>query len=479
MKSKLLILLPLILFSIKAEVTEDEGVLVLTDANFDEEIKKHEYLLVEFYAPWCGHCKKLKPEYERAAKTLRGDNPPMFLAKVDATEQKELGKRFDVSGYPTLKFFVKGEPMDYEGGRTESEIVNWMRKKTGPASREYKTATELEEFQKANDVVIVFFGTTSSPLFQVYELTAKGFDDLSFGHCQTEECRTHFKASENSVVIFKKFDEGRNDLTEAFTNEKLKTFLDGNTTPTVMKFDEKCAQHIFGKSQPAIFLYRDKNSENTEKLDQLFTAIAKKVKGKIQAVITDIKEGLETRLAEYIGVTSKDLPTVRIADTRNDLLKFNMQGEITEENVLKFIDDWETGKLRATFKSEEIPEKQENEVVVVVGKSFEQVVLDDSKDVLVEFYAPWCGHCKKLTPIYEELAKKLKHNKSLVIAKVDATANEVEGVNIKGFPTIKFWAGGKKSNPIDYDGDRTVEGFMTWLEKHCTYPITKEGKTDL
>jgi len=180
-----------------------------------------------------------------------------------------------------------------------------------------------------------------------------------------------------------------------------------------------------------------------------------------------------------LELLQKDLPTVRIADTRNDLLKYNMKGEINESNILRFVDEWENGKLSATFKSDEIPEKQENEVIVVVGKSFNQVVMDDSKDVLVEFYAPWCGHCKKLTPLYEELAKKLSHNKSLVIAKVDATANEVEGVSIKGFPTIKFWPGGKKSSPLDYDGERTVEGFMAWLEKHVTYPITREGKTDL
>jgi len=66
----------------------------------------------------------------------------------------------------------------------------------------------------------------------------------------------------------------------------------------------------------------------------------KKLKGKIQSVITDIKEGLESRLAEYIGVTSKDLPSVRIADTRNDLAKYNMEGPITEENILKFFQDW-------------------------------------------------------------------------------------------------------------------------------------------
>jgi hypothetical protein len=121
-----------------------------------------------------------------------------------------------------------------------------------------------------------------------------------------------------------------------------------------MKFDEKCAQLIFGKSTPGIFLYRDRNAENTAEFDRIMSSVASQVQGKIQVIVTDITEGLETRLAEYIGITSKDLPTVRIHDTRVDLKKYNLEGAITEESVLKFVNDWESGKLKAHLKSEEI-----------------------------------------------------------------------------------------------------------------------------
>jgi len=144
-------------FTRSAEVEKDEGVLVLTTANFDETIKEHDKILVEFYAPWCGHCKKLAPEYAKAAQKLAELDPPMYIAKVDATEEKDLASKFGIKGFPTLKWFVNGEPTEYTGGRTESEIVNWIKKKSGPPSTEVDN-DKLEALIESEKVLVVFFG---------------------------------------------------------------------------------------------------------------------------------------------------------------------------------------------------------------------------------------------------------------------------------------------------------------------------------
>lgn len=106
---------------------------------------------------------------------------------------------------------------------------------------------------------------------------------------------------------------------------------------------------------------------------------------------------------------------------------------------------------------------------VVVARSFEQEVMQTDKDVLLEFYAPWCGHCKSLEPVYKKLAKHLaKSNPDVVVAKMDATANDVHpGFKVEGFPTIFFVKAGEKSNPIPFSGDRSLKSLKVRHRNDC------------
>jgi len=82
-------------------------VVDLDSSNFDRYIDGSRYAFVEFFAPWCGHCKSLAPEYEIVGEVFAKEKS-VLIAKVDADQHKELAARFDVHGYPTLKFFPKG-----------------------------------------------------------------------------------------------------------------------------------------------------------------------------------------------------------------------------------------------------------------------------------------------------------------------------------------------------------------------------------
>ena len=475
-----LLFLSLLAFSLADDdFPYDEDVMVLTDETFDSAVKKYDNLMVLFYAPWCGHCKKFHPEYRKAAITLKKEG--LILAKCDATVAKKLSDRFKIQGFPTTKLFLKGNPIEYNGGRTEAEVVAWMRKKTGPATRPLNTVEEAEKFINSNEVALVYFGNDASQL-EIYTKVATKNEDFPFATAEKEEVLKKYNAKEGSVVLFKNFDEKRNDLTEGLTEKNIEDFIAQHSSPKVMVFNDKAAQLIFGKNVPGIILYADPNSEKFQSYRDLMAKVAEKTKG-IQVIVTGIKGGMAERLAEFIGIKDSDLPSVRIADTTVDFKKYNMEGEINEENILKFIQDWKDKKLTPSLKSEDEPTSNDGLVYKLVGKTFDRDVINNDNDVFVKFYAPWCGHCKALAPKYEQLAKKLKNNKKLVIAEMDATANEVESVNISGFPTLKLYAGGKKSKPIDYEGDKSLEDMEKFVKTHATNPVVieeekKEEKKD-
>jgi len=99
------------------EEHQESDVVELTDADFDEKTASGDWLL-EFFAPWCGHCKKLAPIYEQLATSLKSTE--VKVAKVDCTQQKAVCAKFGIKGFPTIKF-LDGETRKlytYKGQRT-------------------------------------------------------------------------------------------------------------------------------------------------------------------------------------------------------------------------------------------------------------------------------------------------------------------------------------------------------------------------
>jgi len=469
------ILLTLCIMNVKSR--EEEAVITLDDSNFDTEVEKHQFLLIEFYAPWCGHCKSLEPEYKKAAEALREENSNVHLAKVDATENTELAKRFEIQGFPTLKFYSNGKYLDYTGGRKSEEIIQWVKKKSGPPSTEINTVEEVERFKGNADFVFFYFGTENSEKFTFFNSIARKYE-FFFAHSFNESVRSHYNA-QDKIVLFKNFDELRNDFEGSLTPEDFEAFVDAYTIPTVGRFNERSIDAIFDKNRVGLFYVRSDYSAADVAFDEVLRKIAPAFKNKIIFVVSDIVSDIEERLAEYYGLSEKTLPHLRITNVINDeeILNYVLEKPINEENLVQFIEDFLANKLTPYFRSEPVPETQDEAVYKVVGKTFHDVVINNDKHVLIEFYAPWCGHCKKFAPTYEEIAKVFNSESlNVVVAKMDATENDVDGLDIAGYPTIKLYKAGEKSNPVDYQGKRDKSDVIEWVKKQIS-PEKEEGAT--
>jgi len=458
------------------EITKEEGVLVLTEKNFQEALDANEFILVEFYAPWCGHCKALAPEYAKAAGILAEKGSSIALAKLDATEEPKIAEQFEVRGYPTLKFFRNGKDTEYNGGRTADTIVSWLEKKTGPPAKTLATVDEAKAFVADNDIAIIgFFDSVDSDGAKAFLAAAGNMDDFPFGIATEAAVLAEYKAA--GVVIFKNFDEGRNDLEGEVTEESVAAFVAGNSLPLVVDFSQDTAQKIFsGDIKSHLLLFMSAAAEDHAAKVEIARGIAKDHKGQMLFVTINTDEEDHKRIMEFFGMEESELPSMRIIKLEEDMSKFKPAStELSDSNIRAFVKSYLAGELKPHLMSEEIPEDWDKEPVkVLVAKNFEEVAKDTTKDVLVEFYAPWCGHCKQLTPIWDKLGEKYKDHESIIIGKMDSTANELEDIKVQGFPTIKLIQ--KETNKIiDYNGERTLDGFVKFLESGGVHGAAAEG----
>ncbi|XP_060696956.1 protein disulfide-isomerase A2-like [Hemiscyllium ocellatum] len=467
------------------EIIDDQDVLVLNEHNFQRALKENKYLLVEFYAPWCGHCQNLAPEYASAAGQLKNESSELKLAKVDVIKEKELGSEFGINSYPTLKFFKDSDrksPIDYTGKRNAKGIISWLKRRIGSSYTVLDSLSEVEKHIGSAEIVIVgFFKDLESDDVKTLSETANDMVEIPFAITNDPETLENYGISKNTITLFKKFDDQRADFEieaeTGLTKEDLSKFIRVNEMHLVTEFTKENNAKIFdAKIDNHILLFINKTIAEHNQLLKNFRDAAASFRGKILFVYIEMNGDIEDVLG-YFSVKNEDAPTIRLINISSvKKYKFPFDG-ITTENVKSFCQDSLDGKLEPYLKSEDVPEDwDKNPVKVLVGKNFEKVAFDETKNVLVEFYAPWCAHCKELAPIWDQLGEKYKDHENVLIAKMDATLNEVESIKIQGFPTIKYFPAGSGKKMIDYERARDLETFSKFLDNGGQLP--QEDDTD-
>ncbi|KAM4747715.1 protein disulfide-isomerase A3 [Rhinophrynus dorsalis] len=464
-------------------------VLDLTDDNFDSIVPQHSILLVEFFAPWCGHCKKLAPEYESAATRLKGT---LSLAKVDCTANSNTCNKYGVSGYPTLKIFRDGEESGaYDGPRTADGIVSTMKKQAGPASVDLQSKEDFEKFIADKDASVVgFFRELYGSAHTEFLKAASSLrENYRFAHTDEAELVDKYDNNGEGIVLFRpprlanKFEDSSVAFPadEKITSNKIKKFIQDNIFGICPHMTEDNRDLIKGKD--LLVAYYDVDYEKNAKGSNYWRNRVMKVAKTFLDAGHKLNFAVASRsafgheLTELgLDASTGDLPVVGIKTAKGE--KYVMQEEFSRDGkaLERFLQDYFDGKLKKYLKSESVPENNDGPVKVVVAENFDELVNDESKDVLIEFYAPWCGHCKNLEPKYKELGEKLASDPNIVIAKMDATANDVPSqYEVRGFPTIYFAPAGSKQSPKRYEGGREVNDFISYLKKEATNPpIIKE-----
>mmetsp|Transcript_17722 Transcript_17722/g.12650 ORF Transcript_17722/g.12650 Transcript_17722/m.12650 type:complete len:281 (+) Transcript_17722:98-940(+) len=271
----------------------EDGVIVLTDDNFEEELAKYSSLLVEFYAPWCGHCKKLAPEYSAAAKELAERDPPMYLAKIDATANKKQAGKHAVRGYPSLFFYKNGERMQYSGGRNKQAIVDWVSKRAGPASTEV-TCSELKEKASKDKLALAFVGGENPKAFKLFEEVAghgKFLELFQYYHVNDKDCAALHKVDqlEAGLLLFRQFDESPIIYRGELELLKILDWMDQSSVPTVLYFSGNSKDDYFRLKRHNVVLFRKPDGKDSL-YERAFIKAAEELKGEATFVIVDVSD---------------------------------------------------------------------------------------------------------------------------------------------------------------------------------------------
>ncbi|KAA0724361.1 Protein disulfide-isomerase A3 [Triplophysa tibetana] len=411
-------MLSLLFIAALAATAKASDVLEFTDDDFDSRIGDHDFILVEFFAPWCGHCKRLAPEYEVAATRLKG---MVSLAKVDCTASSNVCGKYGVSGYPTLKIFRGGEDSgSYDGPRTADGIVSHLKKQAGPASVEIKSEAEFEKFIGDRDASVVGFFADGGSAAQGEFLKAASVNRESyrFAHTNVEDLLNKNGVDGEGIVLFRppqlsnKFEDSSVKFTEdSFTSAKIKKFIQDNFFGMCPHMTDNNKDQL--KGIDLLVAYYDVDYEKNPKGSNYWRNRVMKVakgfldQGKKLSFAVANKNSFSHDVSEMgVDGSSGELPIVGIRTAKGD--KYVMREEFSRDGkaLEGFLQDYFDGKLKRYLKSEAVPENNDGPVKVVVAENFDSIVNDDSKDVLVEFYAPWCGHCKSLEPKFKELGEK-------------------------------------------------------------------------
>lgn len=449
-------------------------VVLLTTKNYDVMLENSELTLVKFYAPWCTHCQKLAPEYEAAAVTLKGK---AILGEVDCTIDKELCEDKGITGFPTLLLFRHKELVTkFSGPRNAQGLVNFVESFRLPAVSTVSSEKELKDLQeKGKPVALLVASSSEATIVPEFNRLADKHR-VSFTFAFTTDKSVYPDAPLDQIIVL------RPDESEAYAGDGSETSIEDFLKIARVPFVGEISQatiasynDIFNsekKSLPMGWILVDGQAPE---LIKSLVDVAKARRQQALLIWTDAKK--YPSVVTHVGVDpNASLPAFSLKTSTAQFV-FPADKPLTAESLGEFIDLSLSGSINKTVRSEPPPaEATVNGLTTLTGSTIDNYL--HKTNMLILFYAPWCGHCKNFKPLFAEFAGK-EASSDLVIAEFNAVANDFDNSMfvVEGFPTLYFVP--VEGLPILYSGDRSYESLQRFVAEHRSQPKSEGVATDL
>jgi len=342
-----------------ASPVDDKDVIVLTEENF--HITESGSWILEFYAPWCAHCKKLRPIWQESALALSGK---INFGKVDCTSERSLQKRFDIKSYPTLVFSRDNIQRSYKGPRTTEALVEFGKEMSSPAVLLASDSDALSDIQAKSPVVFLFFSSGShGQETRHYEKVAYQLQGTvkfvstkikaSDAGSKKKTLSDKYKVGENEkpqvIVLSEGGDQER--FTGPWEGEQLRYWVGNHSLPLLSdlgtsNFDDVTTQ----PGKLTVFAVVDVDDSGFADYRKTLISVARNFQDNY--VFATIDGAKFNKYVSQFSVMDGGLPALFVLDYTNELYYANPSptpDAVSTSGVTAFLNEVRTGKISPTY----------------------------------------------------------------------------------------------------------------------------------
>ncbi|CAN6543097.1 unnamed protein product [Malus baccata var. baccata] len=331
--------------------TVDGTVLELDDSNFDSAISALDLVLVDFYAPWCGHCKRLSPQLDAAAPLLAGLKHPVAIAKLNADKFTSVARKYEIDAYPTLKLFMHGVPIEYNGPRKAELLVRYLKKFAAPDVSILESDSAISEFVEAAGTyfpIYIGFGLDESLISKLaVKYKKKAWFSVAKDFSEDVMVLYDFDKVPALASLHPTYDE-RNIFYGPFEEDFLEDFIKQSLFPLAMPINYETLKSLSDDERKIVLaIVEDEDEEKSKKLIKILKSAASANRDFVFGYV-GIKQWED--FADTFGATKKTkLPKMVVWDRMEEYFTVNGSESIDEEDqasqISQFLQGYKEGRI--------------------------------------------------------------------------------------------------------------------------------------